>query len=118
MSTRHGKVLLVIERRADDTCGTRSYDTHSFLQTCSSDNCWARDSVQEDLWCITNEELPGQVRRMEVGDVMRITATYTTRHTRYDGPEGTEFDSEVTLDKCRVRRHQRPKARYTAKPKQ
>lgn len=114
MSTLHGKVMLTIERR-EDWDDVRAYDTTASIQTCSNPNCYARDSVQEDFWCITNEELPGQVRRMEVGDVMRISARYTVRHTRYDGPDGTEFDSEITLDKCRVRRHQRPKMRYIPK---
>lgn len=106
-ATTYGKVLLVITRE-DDHGYMPSYHIDPFIQTCNITGpgeieiAWG--SAEQDL-AIMNFAgcLPSQVDGLEIGDRVRIWATYLIEYSRdYWG----EYDFEVSLRKTRTLRRQ------------
>lgn len=100
-----GKALLVIQRHAT------GFDIDSYVQSCSSSDWTARESVKDALWCAGWGPLPLPVAadRLSVGEAVRVAVTYWLTCTEdYWG----ERDYDFGYTKVRVLRRQSPRERY------
>lgn len=113
-----GKALLVITRTEGNRTDKPNLDIEVYLQSLNAhgraEKVYAEDSVRELIWCMGYYQswIDINLTKMEIGATWRVYIQFEAAgSTDYWG----EYDEELTINKCRTLRKQKPRKYYQCK---
>lgn len=112
-----GKALLVITRLHEHGENAH-FEVSAMIQKCAGS--WERrDCAQEEFQHLEYDvlPLPPPAYRLEPGETIRVHVVFCFSYSRWedDYSGGIEHDVDLSYDKFRVLRRQKPRVRYISK---